>query len=162
MGTKEDEEKPKWAPLTYEMKKNIESITMDDAMKLFDLPLKIGVYNGEDILANIGPYGPYLKNGKTNVSVRDRDIFEIQEQEAIELIKEKIELDANININNFEESGIKVLNGRFGPYITNGKVNVKIPKDVEPKSLDEEKCIEMIKNAPPKRKGKRRFSPKKT
>ena len=162
MGTKEDEEKPKWAPLTYEMKKNIESITMDDAIRLFALPLNIGTHNGEDILANIGPYGPYLKNGKTNVSVRDRDIFEIKEQEAIELIKEKIEIDANININIFEESGIKVLNGRFGPYITNGKVNVKIPKDVEPKSLDEEKCIEMIKNAPPKRKGKRRFRSRKT
>ena len=162
MGTKDDEEKPKWAPLTYEMKKNIESITMEDAIKLFALPLKIGIYNGEDILANIGPYGPYLKNGKTNVSVKQRDIFDVNEQEAIELIKEKIEIDANININIFEESGIKVLNGRYGPYVTNGKVNVTIPKDIEPKSLDEDKCIEMIKNAPPKRKGKRRFRARKT
>ena len=133
---------------------------MDDAIKLFALPLKIGTHNGEDILANIGPYGPYLKNGKTNVSVKQQDIFDIEEEEAIELIKEKIEIDANININIFEESGIKVLNGRYGPYVTNGKVNVTIPKDVEPKSLDEEKCIEMIKNAPPKRKGKRRFRAK--
>ena len=162
MGTKDDEEKPKWAPLTYEMKKNIDSITMEDAIKLFALPLKIGIYNGEDILANIGPYGPYLKNGKTNVSVKQRDIFDVNEQEAIELIKEKIEIDANININIFEESGIKVLNGRYGPYVTNGKVNVTIPKDIEPKSLDEDKCIEMIKNAPPKRKGKRRFRARKT
>ena len=162
MGTKDDEEKPKWAPLTYEMKKNIDSITMADAIKLFGLPLKIGEYNGNDILANIGPYGPYLKNGKTNVSVKQLDIFDINEDEAIILIKEKIEIDANININIFEESGIKVLNGRYGPYVSNGKINVTIPKDTDPKSLDEEKCIEMIKNAPPKRKGKRRFRAKKT
>ena len=160
MGTKDDEEKPKWAPLTTEMKKNIDSITMDDAIKLFALPLKIGSYNNHDILANIGPYGPYLKNNKTNVSVRDRDIFTIEEQEAIDLIKEKIEIDANININIFEESGIKVLNGRYGPYVTNGKVNVTVPKDIKPESLNEEQCIEMIKNAPPKRRGRRRFRPK--
>ena len=160
MGTKDDEEKPKWAPLTTEMKKNIDSITMDDAIKLFALPLKIGSYNNHDILANIGPYGPYLKNDKTNVSVRDRDIFTIEEQEAIDLIKEKIEIDANININIFEESGIKVLNGRYGPYVTNGKVNVTVPKDIKPESLNEEQCIEMIKNAPPKRRGRRRFRPK--
>ena len=72
----------------------------------------------------------------------------------------KAKIDININI--FEESGIKVLNGRYGPYVTNGKVNVTIPKDIEPKSLDEDKCIEMIKNAPPKRKGKRRFRARKT
>ena len=160
MGTKDDEEKPKWAPLTTEMKKNIDSITMDDAIKLFALPLKIGSYNNHDILANIGPYGPYLKNNKTNVSVRDRDIFTIEEQEAIDLIKEKIEIDANININIFEESGIKVLNGRYGPYVTNGKVNVTVPKDIKPESLNEEQCVEMIKNAPPKRRGRRRFRPK--
>ena len=142
------------------MKKNIDSITMDDAIKLFALPLKIGSYNNHDILANIGPYGPYLKNDKTNVSVRDRDIFTIEEQEAIDLIKEKIEIDANININIFEESGIKVLNGRYGPYVTNGKVNVTVPKDIKPESLNEEQCVEMIKNAPPKRRGRRRFRPK--
>ena len=77
-----------------------------------------------------------------------------------DLIKEKIEIDANININIFEESGIKVLNGRYGPYVTNGKVNVTVPKDIKPESLNEEQCVEMIKNAPPKRRGRRRFRPK--
>jgi DNA topoisomerase-1 len=161
MGTKEDEEKPKWAALTYEQKKNIDGITMDDAIRLFALPEKIGVHNKEDIFINIGPFGPYLKWGKTNVSVRGQDIFTIEEDEAIELIKEKLEIDANRDIKIFEESGIKVLNGRFGPYITNGKVNAKIPKDVDPKSLDENTCIELIKNAP-KRKFRRKFRAKKT
>jgi DNA topoisomerase-1 len=161
MGTKEDEEKPKWAALTYEQKKNIDAITMDDAIRLFALPEKIGVHNKEDIFINIGPFGPYLKWGKTNVSVRGQDIFTIEEDEAIELIKEKLEIDANRDIKIFEESGIKVLNGRFGPYITNGKVNAKIPKDVDPKSLDENTCIELIKNAP-KRKFRRKFRAKKT
>ncbi|MBT7236464.1 MAG: type I DNA topoisomerase [Gammaproteobacteria bacterium] len=160
MGTKEDEEKPKWAALTYEQKKNIDSITMDDAIRMFGLPEKIGTLKEDDILINIGPFGPYLKCGKTNVSVRGRDIFTIEEKEAITLIEEKIEADANANINFFEDSGIKVLNGRFGPYITNGKVNAKIPKDIEPKDLDEETCIEMIKNAP-KRKFRRKFRAKK-
>ena len=161
MGTKEDEEKPKWAALTYEQKKNIDAITMDDAIRLFALPEKIGVHNKEDIFINIGPFGPYLKWGKTNVSVRGQDIFTIEEDEAIELIKEKLEIDANRDIKIFEESGIKVLNGRYGPYITNGKVNAKIPKDVDPKSLDENTCIELIKNAP-KRKFRRKFRAKKT
>ena len=161
MGTKEDEEKPKWAALTYEQKKNIDGITMDDAIRLFALPEKIGVHNKEDIFINIGPFGPYLKWGKTNVSVRGQDIFTIEEDEAIELIKEKLEIDANRDIKIFEESGIKVLNGRFGPYITNGKVNAKIPKDVDPKNLDENTCIELIKNAP-KRKFRRKFRAKKT
>ena len=83
-----------------------------------------------------------------------------EESEAIELIKEKLEIDANRDIKIFEESGIKVLNGRFGPYITNGKVNAKIPKDVEPKDLDEDTCLELIKNAP-KRKFRRKFRAKK-
>ena len=160
MGTKEDEEKPKWAALTYEQKKNIDAITMDDAIRLFALPEKIGTHDKEDIFVNIGPFGPYLKWGKTNVSVRGQDIFAIEESEAIELIKEKLEIDANRDIKIFEESGIKVLNGRYGPYITNGKVNAKIPKDIEPKDLDEDTCLELIKNAP-KRKFKRKFRAKK-
>ena len=161
MGTKEDEEKPKWAALTYEQKKNIDAITMDDAIRLFALPEKIGVHEQEDIFINIGPFGPYLKWGKTNVSVRGQDIFAIEQPEAIELIKEKLEIDANRDIKIFEDSGIKVLNGRFGPYITNGKVNAKIPKDIEPKDLDEDTCKELIKNAP-KRKFRRKFRAKKS
>jgi len=69
MGTKEDEEKPKWAALTPEQKKNIDAITLDDAIRLFQLPEKIGVFNDEDILINIGPFGPYVKCGNTNVSM---------------------------------------------------------------------------------------------
>ena len=160
MGTKEDEEKPKWAALTYEQKKNIDAITLDDAIRLFELPEKIGIFDQEDILINIGPFGPYIKCGKTNVSIKGRDIFDIKEDEAIELIKEKKELDANKEINVFEEKGIKVLNGMYGPYVTNGKVNAKIPKDVDPKSLDEATCVEMIKNAPKKKKSRRRFRAK--
>ena len=72
------------------------------------------------------------------------------------MIKEKREIDANKEINIFEESGIKVLNGPYGPYVTNGKVNARVPKDVDPKTLIESVCIDMIKNAP-KRKGRGRF-----
>ena len=148
MGTKEDEEKPKWAPLTPEQKKNIDDITIEDALRLFQLPEKIGSFEEEDVLINIGPFGPYIKCGKTNVSARGLDIFSVTEDEASTLIKEKRELDANKEIKVFEEKGIKVLNGIYGPYVTNGKVNVKVPKNIEPQSLEEEACIEMINNAP--------------
>ena len=151
MGTKDDEEKPKWAALTPEQKKNIDSITLDDAIRLFKLPEKIGVFEHEDILINIGPFGPYVKCGKTNVSMKDIDIFSLTESDAIVKIEEKREIDANREINIFESSGIKVLNGMYGPYVTDGKKNARIPKDVDPKSLDEITCIEMIKNAPKRR-----------
>jgi len=151
MGTKDDEEKPKWAALTPEQKKNIDSITLDDAIRLFKLPEKIGEFEHEDILINIGPFGPYVKCGKTNVSMKDIDIFSLSESDAIVKIKEKREIDANREINIFESSGIKVLNGMYGPYVTDGKKNARIPKDVDPKSLDENTCIEMIKNAPKRR-----------
>lgn len=162
MGTKDDEEKPKWAALTPAQKKDIDAITMEDALRLFQLPEKIGSFEGEDVSINIGPFGPYVKCGKTNVSARDVDIFSITEEEALILVKEKRELDANREIKVFEEKGIKILNGMYGPYITNGKVNVKVPKDVEPKSLEEDTCIEMINNAPKRKRRRRRFTSKKT
>jgi DNA topoisomerase-1 len=151
MGTKDDEEKPKWAALTPEQKKNIDSITLNDAIRLFKLPEKIGEFEHEDILINIGPFGPYVKCGKTNVSMKDIDIFSLSESDAIVKIEEKREIDANREINIFESSGIKVLNGMYGPYVTDGKKNARIPKDIDPKSLDEITCIEMIKNAPKRR-----------
>ncbi len=159
MGTKEDEEKPKWAALTPEQKKNIDSITLDDAIRLFKLPEKIGEFEHEDILINIGPFGPYVKCGKTNVSMKDIDIFSLSESDAIVKIEEKREIDANREINIFESSGIKVLNGMYGPYVTDGKKNARIPKDVDPKTLDEMTCVEMIKNAP-KRRARRARSKK--
>ena len=85
------------------------------------------------------------------VSDKDKNIFEIDEKEAIELIIEKREIDANKEINIFEESGVKVLNGPYGPYVTDGKKNVRVPKDTDPKSLSEEVCLEMLKNAPKRR-----------
>ena len=118
MGTKEDEEKPKWAALMPHQKKNIDAITLEDALMLFELPSKIGSFDDSDVLINIGPFGPYINCKKTNVSVKEKNIFEITEHEAIEMIKEKREIDANKEINIFEESGIKVLNGPNGPYLS--------------------------------------------
>ena len=83
--------------------------------------------------------------------MKEIDIFSLSEQEAISRIEEKREIDANREIKIFESSGIKVLNGMYGPYITDGKKNVRVPKDIEPQSLDENTCIEMIKNAPKRR-----------
>ena len=83
--------------------------------------------------------------------MKDIDIFSLSDNEAISRIEEKREIDANREIKIFESSGIKVLNGMYGPYVTDGKKNVRVPKDIEPKSLDEVTCIEMIKNAPKRR-----------
>ena len=162
MGTKDDEEKPKWAALTPEQKKNIDDITLDDALRLFSLPKKIGSLDNDDISINIGPFGPYVKCGKTNVSARELDIFSLTENEASNLVKEKRELDANKEIKVFEESQIKILNGIYGPYITNGKVNVKVPKDIKPESLEEDECVEMINNAPKRKRRRKRFIARKS
>ena len=93
-------------------------------------------YNGEEITAQICRFGPYLKAGSLNVSLKDQDPFTITEKTANELIKEhQKKLDERV-IATFQKEGIQVLNGRYGPYVTDGKINATIPKDVEPKSIN--------------------------
>ncbi len=153
-GATEDEEKPTFAPLPANT--TLETVTLEQALTMFELPRKVGTTDdGQEIKANIGRFGPYIQVDKTFVSIKPLDPFSITESEARDLYKAKLEKDANKYIQEFD-SGIKVVNGPYGPYITDGKKNAKIPKDVEPAKLTEEKCKKLLDEAPAKKKFVRR------
>ncbi len=158
MGEASDEEKPVFAPIPDQTK--FHTITLDEALTLFELPRKLGTTeSGEEITANFGPFGPYARAGKLNVSIKPDDPFSITLERALELLKEKAETEANRIIHNFEKEGVQVLNGRFGPYITDGKKNAKIPKGTAPESIELEQATELLAAAPAKSKRKRIVKP---
>jgi DNA topoisomerase I len=147
IGTKDDEEKPKFAGLRPGQK--MDQITLEQALELFKLPRTLGqTAEGEDVLTNVGRFGPYIKYGAKYVSLKEDDPYTVELPRALELIRLKKEADANRIIADFASDGIQVLNGRFGPYVTNGKKNAKIPKDREPKSITLEEARVMIEQAP--------------
>lgn len=151
--------KPEFAPMPAGAK--IESVTLDQAIKAFQLPRVLGETDeGEAIKANIGRFGPYVQVGKTFVSIKPLDPHTITLEEAQELYAAKLKADAEKNIADFGD-GIKVLNGRYGAYITDGTKNAKIPKDTEPKSITHEQAKEFLAKAPAtKGKFKRRTTKK--
>lgn len=135
VGHVEDEEKPLFAPMPEG--KKISDVTLDEALKMFELPRKVGITaDNTEIIAVIGPYGPYLKIGAVNVSLGEHDPFTITEKEANKLHDEHQEKLKKMVIAELE-GGIRILNGRFGPYVTDGKINVKIPKDTKPEKLSQ-------------------------
>ncbi len=148
IGTREDEDKPLFAGLRPGQK--MDEITFDEAMDLFKLPRALGeTADGEPVSASIGRFGPYVRYGNKFVSIRgDDDPYTIQLDRALVLIEEKKIADANRIIQDFAEQGIQVLNGRYGPYVTDGKKNAKIPKDQDPKALTLADCERMIAAAP--------------
>jgi len=153
IGTKDDEDKPRFAGLRPGQK--MDQITHDEAMELFKLPRKLGVTAaGEEIITNVGRFGPYVKYGPKYVSLKIDDPYEITPERALEVIKEKEIADANRLILDFPDAGIQVLNGRYGPYITDKERNAKIPKDKEPKSLTLEECQALLAAAPVRTFGK--------
>lgn len=150
----ETNEKPTYAGLPPDVK--IEDVTLEQALRLFQLPRKLGqMEDGTPIEACMGPFGPYVKYGaKKYVSMKEESPFSITLEKALDLIAEKIEMEKNKVIHDYGK--IKVLNGRYGPYITDGKKNAKIPKDVVPKGLTKKQCEELLKKAPAKKKFVRR------
>lgn len=154
IGEASDEEKPKFAPMPAG--KTMETVELSEALEMFNLPRNVGTTKaGEEIIANIGRFGPYVKFGSTFVSIKPEDPFTITEAKALEFIAAKLEADANKFIKIFEKEGIQVINGRYGPYITDGTKNAKIPKDVEPAKLTLKKCQELLAAAPDKKRGRR-------
>lgn len=146
LGSTEDEEKPQFAPMPNGAK--IETVTLEQALEMFKLPRVVGQTDaGEDIKANIGRFGPYIQVGKLFVSIKPEDPHTITLEKARELYAAKLQAEAEKNIADFGD-GIKVLNGRYGPYVTNGKKNAKIPKDTEPKSITHEQAKEILAAAP--------------
>jgi DNA topoisomerase-1 len=155
IGTKDDEDKPRFAGLRPGQK--MDQITFAQAMELFKLPRKLGAAaNGEEITANVGRFGPYVKYGAKYVSLKTDDPYEITLDRALEVIREKEIADANRLILDFPDAGIQVLNGRYGPYITDKARNAKIPKDREPKTLTLEECQALLAAAPERGKWGRR------
>jgi len=156
MGLGEDEDK-KFASLQGEQ--SISTITLEEALDLFKLPRKLGEFEGEEIAAAIGRYGPYVRHNKLFVSLDPElgdDPLTVELDRAIELIKAKREEQKKSIIKEFEEdTDIRIIIGRYGPYIKAGKQNVRIPKDKEPESLtfeDVTELIEAAKKAPKRRK----------
>jgi DNA topoisomerase-1 len=147
IGTKDDADKPKFAGLRPGQK--MDTINFADAMELFKLPRKLGqTEKGEDIITNVGRFGPYIKYGAKYVSLKVDDPYTVELPRALEVIKEKEIADANRLILDFPDAGIQVLNGRYGPYITDKARNAKIPKDRDPKSLTLVECQAMLAAAP--------------
>jgi DNA topoisomerase-1 len=161
IGTKDDEEKPKFAGLRPGQKMN--EITMEEALELFKLPRKLGeTPDGLPVSASVGRFGPYVRYGDKYVSMKEDDPYTVELPRALELIEAKKIEDANRIIQDFEEQGIQVLNGRYGPYITDKTKNARVPKDREPKSLTLEECIELLAAAPVRgRRGKKKTAKKK-
>jgi len=147
--TEDTEDKPQFAPLPAGTK--IETVTLEQALKAFELPRIVGqTDDGKDIAANIGRFGPYIKVGPLFVSIKPLDPHTITLTEAKELYAAKLKAEAEKNITDFGD-GIKVLNGRFGPYVTDGKKNAKIPKDADPKKITHDEAKKMIDEAPAKK-----------
>jgi DNA topoisomerase-1 len=148
------DEKPQFAPIPAGRK--IETVTMDEALHAFDLPRVVGkTPGGKDIKANIGRFGPYIQIDKLFVSIKPLDPHTITLEESLNLYDAKLRAEAEKNIADFGD-GIRVLKGRFGPYVTDGVKNAKIPKTVKPESITEEQAVEMLKTAVP---GKKRLIP---
>jgi DNA topoisomerase-1 len=160
LGTRDDVEKPKFASLRPGQ--HMDDVTLADAMELFKLPRTLGEWeDGYPIKVAVGRFGPYAQYGaKKYVSLKkEDDPYTITLERATQLIREKIEIEAARVIRDFPEAGVQVLNGRYGPYITDGSKNGKIPKDRDPKSLSLEEC-QAILAAAPERRG--RWGKKKT
>ena len=137
----------------------LDSITLEEALELFALR-EVGAYKEQVVKAAIGRFGPYVQHGKTYASLRATegdDPHTVTLERAAELLEEKWEADKNKYIAVFGgDPTIEVLNGRYGPYIGSGKTNYKIPKDVDPHTLDQAACEEIMKNRPKKRATKKK------
>jgi DNA topoisomerase-1 len=153
-GEQSDDPKPEFAPLPAGSK--IETVTLEQALEAFKLPRLVGkTEDGHEIKAAIGRFGPYILVNKLFVSIKPLDPHTITEAEARELYAAKLKAEAEKNIADFGD-GIKVLNGRYGPYITDGKKNAKIPKDTEPKSITHDQAKKLLAEAPAKKSFRRR------
>lgn len=157
-------EKPKFASLLKGQ--FIDTISLEEALELFKLPRTVGEFEGKEVTAAIGRFGPYIRHDNKFVSIpKEEDPLKIKIDKAIELIEAKRKADAEKFIKDFPENpDVQVLNGRWGPYIKVGKKNVKIPKDKDPKELTLEECLELAEKAPERkgRRGGRKTAKKKT
>ncbi len=159
IGDTESEEKPRFAGLKKDM--SIENVTLEEVLKLFDFPRILGEFEGKEITVAVGRFGPYIRHDNKFYSLAKTDNPAMVEYDrAVEIINEKRQKDLNNIILTFDQDpDMRVLNGRFGPYITYKKNNYKIPKGTEPSSLTYEACLAIMedpKNAPKKKVAKKK------
>ncbi|MGR6035054.1 MAG: DNA topoisomerase I [Candidatus Nitrosoglobus sp.] len=159
IGSKDDEEKPRFAGLRPGQK--MDTITLEEAMALFELPRDLGFTpRGELVSVNIGRFGPYVKYDNKYVSIGEEDPYTITLERALDLIEGKKQADANRVIKVFPKSGIQILNGRYGPYVTDGQRNARVPKDQAPIELSLEQAKALINEVPVKQ-GRRKAGARK-
>ncbi|MGD9022011.1 MAG: topoisomerase C-terminal repeat-containing protein, partial [Lysobacterales bacterium] len=140
----------------------LETITLEEALELFKLPRKLGqTPEGEEVAASIGRFGPYIRYGSKFVSLKDIDPHEVTLEQALPLIAAKKEYDANRVIRTFDGTDIQILRGRWGPFITDGNKNARIPKDREAESLTQAECEELLAAAPERKRGRKKAARKK-
>ena len=154
IGDTESEEKPRFAGLKKDM--SIESVTLEEVLKLFDFPRILGEYEGKEIVVAVGRFGPYIRHDNKFYSLAKTDNPALVEYDrAVEIINEKRQKDLDNIILTFDQDpDMRVLNGRFGPYIAYKRTNYKIPKGTEPSTLTYEQCLSIVedpKNAPKKK-----------
>ncbi|MFC2175365.1 type I DNA topoisomerase [Bacteroidota bacterium] len=158
IGEAENEEKPKFASL--QPGQRMEEVTFEEALDLFKLPRDIGEFEDQVLTIGVGKYGPYVRHNKSYVSIGDENPLTITKEVAIGLIKAKREELKKMMINEFQdgENVVQVKNGRYGPYISVGKKNYRIPKETDPETLTLEDCkliIEKEGNRPKRGRSKK-------
>lgn len=160
LGTAEDAEKPRFASL--QKGQSLETITLEEALSLFDLPKNIGEYEGEVMTVAVGRFGPYVRHaGKFYSLPKDTDPLSCTAEQAIEIIREKRESEEKSLLKSFaEDADLSIRTGRFGPYLKYKTDNYKLPKDVDPTSMSYDDCMKLIAETPVKtaRKGAARKS----
>ena len=157
-------EKPRFASLRPGQM--VETLTLEEALDLFKMPKKVGIFEDKDVTIGIGRFGPYIRHNNIFTSLtKEDDPYTVTLERSIELIQAKREKDANKLIKAFDESElVKILNGRWGPYIQYGKLNLKIPKGTEATSLTYEDILKLAGGEEPKaelKKGAKKAAPKK-
>jgi len=161
IGSVEDEEKPRFAGLRSGHR--LETITLEEALELFKLPRELGFTpEGEEVSAGIGRFGPYIRYGSKFVSLKDDDPHTVELSVALEVVAAKKQADLDRILKTFDGTDVQILKGRWGPFITNGKKNARMPKDREPDSMTLEECLAAIEAAPDKRSWKKSAKKKAT
>ena len=150
IGENDEDEKPRYASLRKGQ--FLDSISLEDALDLFKLPRKVGEYEDKEVIAGIGRFGPYIRHDNKFVSLGEEDPHQVNIETSIQLIEEKRKEESHNIIKVFEEQAdVKVLKGKYGPYIKFGKKNLKIPKGKIPEELTYEECVEILEKAPTKK-----------
>ena len=158
VGSAGETEKPKFASLRGDQR--VGTITLEEALALFDLPRELGqTPDGEPLLVNVGRFGPYVKYGSKFASLgREDDPHTIDRERALQIVAEKKRADAEREIREFEGGKIRILKGRYGPYLTDGKKNVRVPKGRDPALIELDEATRLIEAAPARRPRRRRNS----